>query len=90
MPRNVVANQTFNDGDLVWQMRAQTDFTNCTFNGVAKRCNFAESTFINCTFAPDFDFEDCNIGGCEGLPERFPCAPRQRGDELRMRRLGPR
>jgi len=76
MPRNAVSNVTYNDGDLVWAMHAQTDFTGCTFNGTAKSCNFAESAFTNCTFNPAFTFVECNLGNATGLPERLAPPPR--------------
>lgn len=82
-----VINVTFNDGDLVWKMYAQTDFTGCTFLGTAKNCNFAEATFLNCTFDPAFSIEGCNIGGAEGLPAKFNAPPRcvSNGDRLSIR-----
>lgn len=70
-----VQNVTFNDGDLIWKMYAQTDFTGCTFNGTAKNCNFAEAHFVDCTFDPAFTFESCNLGGATGLPERLAPPP---------------
>ena len=75
LPRNAISNVTYNDGDLVWQMLALTDFTNCTFKGTAKNCNFASSTFTNCTFDPAFTMEHCNVGGTTGLPEQFAPLP---------------
>lgn len=74
---NPVNGVTFNDGDLIWKMYAQTDFTGCTFKGTAKNCNFAEAHFIDCTFDPAFAFETCNLGGeVTGLPERLAPPPR--------------
>jgi len=73
---NPVNGVTFEDGDLVWKMYAQTDFTGCTFKGTAKNCNFAEAAFTNCTFDPAFTFESCNLGNATGLPERLAPPPR--------------
>jgi len=70
-----VTGQTFNDGDLVWQMYAQTDFIGCTFVGTAKSCNFAEAAFQSCTFDPGFTFSSCNLGAATGLPERLAPPP---------------
>lgn len=87
MPRNPtpVTGITFNDGDLLWKMYAQTDFNGCTFYGTAKNCNFSEATFVGCTFDPAFAMIDCNIGGAEGLPVRFHPEPRRTTDERVMR-----
>ena len=71
-----VVSAIFEDGDLIWKMYAQTDFTGCTFRGTAKNCNFAEAHFIDCTFDPAFRFEACNLGGeVTGLPERLAPPP---------------
>jgi len=76
MPRNAIQNVTYNNGDLVWKMFAQTDFTGCTFKGTAKNCNFAEASFTDCTFDPDFAFVECNLGNVTGLPENLAPAVR--------------
>jgi hypothetical protein len=66
-----IENVTYLDGDLVWMMFAQATFRNCTFRGTARRCNFAGAVFEACTFDDAFVFDDCNIGGTTGLPERL-------------------
>ena len=66
-----ITDARFESTDLLWKMYAQTDFTGCTFVGKAQNCNFAESTFIDCMFEPTFVFENCNIIGTTGLPERL-------------------
>lgn len=89
---NTISNQTYNTEDLNWKMFAQTTFNGCTFHGIASNCNFAEATFVNCTIDADFKFVNCNLGGVEGLPERYPCSPRRSAnsepEDIRRIRMG--
>ena len=73
----LVEHVTFEDGDLVWGAYAKTRFVECTFEGVAKFCDFGNADFVDCTFGPSFQLATCNIGGAEGLPERFHAPPRR-------------
>lgn len=87
-----VEHVTFEDGDLVWKVYARTTFTECTFKGVAKHCDFGDATFVDCAFDPQFRLVDCNIGGAEGLPEAFHAPPRRCAVEANppLRLRGPR
>ena len=61
--------QTFEESDLFLKMFCEAVFTNCQFNGNARRCNFHKASFDNCIFSEGFKFINCLITGVTGINE---------------------
>jgi len=59
--------RTFTSADMRVAMFAEDTFTNCTFEGEAFKCNFADSVFTDCKFDKDFKFVGCNCHGVDGI-----------------------
>lgn len=55
------------------EMHVGDVFESCTFNGQARDCNMAGTTFTDCIFAEGFAFIHCNLlnaAGIEDVPKQ--------------------